>query len=291
MVMEENETLEVLASTIEDIFYETRERLAFKGKGKGKGKKGKSKGSARTFGEAAFPAFGGGKGGGYLDHRRALQASRNGRGYDRPWNQRFGSKLTLSELKAKTRCHQCKQVGHWSRECPQKGKIISGSRSSTSGASSNGSMSTGFFVKPPKTMASFGHQFLTAATLDSVREEYMQRPQPASNMSFLSYVFLGSSTADGTALVDTAAQHGLVGMQTMEKHDYLLQERFGLKVQWSHEAGGSIRGVCGAEETTKIVYVPIGLSGKSGVLRVQVVPGDIPFLLPAYFFDRAWCSD
>lgn len=283
MVMEENETLEVLASTIEDVFYETRERLAFKGKGKGKGKKGKSKGGARTFGEAAFPAFGGGKGGGYLDHRRALQASRNGRGYDRPWNQRFGSKLTLSELKAKTRCHQCKQVGHWSRECPQKGKIISGSRSSTSGASSNGSMSTGFFVEPPKTMASFGHQFLTATALDSVREEYMQRPHPASNMSFLSYVFLGSSTADGTALVDTAAQHGLVGMQTLEKHDHLLQERFGLKVQWSHEAGGSVRGVCGAEETTKIAYVPIGLSGKSGVLRVQVVPGDIPFLLPAYF--------
>ena len=72
-------------------------------------------------------------------------------------------------------------------------------------------------------------------------------------------------------------------MYTLEKHDHLLQERFGLKVQWSHEAGGSVRGVCGAEETTKRAYVPIGLSGKSGVLRVQVVPGDIPFLLPAYF--------
>ena len=282
MVMEENEALEILSNTIEDVFYETRERLSFKGKGKGKGKKGKGKGSARTFGEASYPAFGGGKGGGYMDHRRALQASRNGRGYDRPWSQRYGSKLTLTELKAKTRCHQCKQVGHWSRECPQKGKLISG-RSSTSGASSTGSMSTGFFVEPPKTMASFGHQFLTATATDSIREEYMECPPAAWNMSLLSYVFLGSSTSDGSALVDTAAQHGLVGIQTLEKHDQLLQERFGLKVQWSQEAGGSVRGVCGAEETTKIVYIPIGLSGKSGVLRVQVVPGDIPFLLPAYF--------
>ena len=44
-----------------------------------------------------------------------------------------------------------------------------------------------------------------------------------------------------------------------------------------------MRGVCGTDENTSIAYVPIGLSGKCGVLRVQVVQGDVPFLLPAYF--------
>ena len=101
----------------------------------------------------------------------------------------------------------------------------------------------------------------------------------------LSFVFLGSSGADGTALVDTAAQHGLVGMETLQAHDRPLQERFGLKVRWSTEAGGSVRGVCGKEEKTHIVYVPIGLSGKSGVLRCRVVPGDIPFLYYQHFFE------
>ena len=47
-----------------------------------------------------------------------------------------------------------------------------------------------------------------------------------------------------------------------------------------------MRGVCGSEETTQIAYVPIGLGGKSCVLRIQVVPGDIPFLLPAYFLSE-----
>ena len=84
-------------------------------------------------------------------------------------------------------------------------------------------------------------------------------------------------------MVDTAAQHGLVGHDTLLAHDQLLREQFGVQVQWSHECGGTVRGVCGMEETTKIAYVPIGLNGRSGVLRVQVVPGDIPFLLPAYF--------
>ena len=87
----------------------------------------------------------------------------------------------------------------------------------------------------------------------------------------------------GTALVDTAAQHGLVGRNTLGQHDSYLKSKFGLQVQWTHESGGSVRGVCGAEESTQVAYVPIGIGGRSGVLRVQVVPGDIPFLLPAYF--------
>ena len=141
-------------------------------------------------------------------------------------------------------------------------------------------MSTGFFVQPPR-LANFGHslqefdQFLTTA---EPHEQYKER-----QFCGLSYCFLNTQKSNGTALVDTAAQHGLVGIQTLQDHDHLLRNSFGLQVQWSQESGGTVRGVCGAEETTKIAYVPIGLGGKSGVLRVQVVPGDIPFLLPAYF--------
>ena len=273
MVIDECDALEFLGYTLENIFYETRDRLA--SKGKGKGKKGKGKGFGK-HGKQSYPGFGGGKGGGYLEHRRLLQASRNGRGYDKPWHQRQGSKLSIDEVKARTRCHQCKQIGHWSRDCPQRGKPAV--RSSNPGQS-NGTMSTGFFVEPPQPMASFGgNQFLTTTEQSFGDAQYVQQPFVG-----LSFVFLGTHRSSGTALVDTAAQHGLVGMKTLEAHDQLLKDKFGLQVQWSHESGGSVRGVCGAEETTKIAYVPIGLGGKSGALRVQVVPGDIPFLLPAYF--------
>ena len=112
-VMDESEALEVLGQQLETVFYETQHRFHHKGKGKSKSKKGKGKGH-RTF---AGGSPGHGKGGGYLEHRRALQAARNGRGFDRPWQQRAGSRMSLTELKAKTRCHQCKQLGHWSKEC------------------------------------------------------------------------------------------------------------------------------------------------------------------------------
>ena len=278
VIMDEADALEAVSNQIEENYYETQNRMQSKGKGfKGKGKKGKSKSPTRTYGQGA-PSFGSGKGGGYLEHRRLLQASRNGRGYDRPWT-RTGSRMSLNDLKAKTRCHTCKQVGHWSKECPHRAKTTSPtSRSSSSTGAMSAGMSTGFFIQPPAKLAG---AFLTTTTELETKSKYI-----AAEFTGLSFVFLAVHEDQGTALVDTAAQHGLVGRETLEQHDTLLQERFGLRVQWSHEAGGSVRGVCGKEESTSIAYVPIGLGGKSGVLRVQVVPGTIPFLIPAYFLSN-----
>ena len=77
VIMEENEVLKVVGQQIEEVFYESRDCV----KGKGKGKKGKGKGqsSTKTFDTMGKPAFCGGCGG-YLEHRRMLQQSRNGRG-------------------------------------------------------------------------------------------------------------------------------------------------------------------------------------------------------------------
>ena len=43
-----------------------------------------------------------------------------------------------------------------------------------------------------------------------------------------------------------------------------------------------MRGVCGVEEKTPIAYIPVGVAGYSGQLRVQIVPGSVPCLVPAY---------
>ena len=47
-------------------------------------------------------------------------------------------------------------------------------------------------------------------------------------------------------------------------------------------SGGTVRGVCGSEQVTKIAYIPVGIAGAPGILRVQVVPGTIPCLVPVY---------
>ena len=68
MVMDEMEALDTIGGNLEEIYYETQQRLSQRGKGKGK--KGKGKGNAKTFGSVeSYPGFGKGKGGGYLEHR------------------------------------------------------------------------------------------------------------------------------------------------------------------------------------------------------------------------------
>ena len=86
--------------------------------------------------------------------------------------------------------------------------------------------------------------------------------------------------------MDTAAQHGLIGRETLARHDRYLQQHFHLRVQYSDEKGGTVRGVCGSEEVTEVAYIPIGIQGRGGILRVQVVPGGVPCLIPAYFLDQ-----
>ena len=81
---------------------------------------------------------------------------------------------------------------------------------------------------------------------------------PECSETFLSYTYAcGSEDAGGSALVDTAAQHGLIGEQTLHKHDLYLQQHYRLRVQLTGEEGGTVRGVCGSEQVTKIAYIPI----------------------------------
>ena len=58
--------------------------------------------------------------------------------------------------------------------------------------------------------------------------------------------------------MDAAAQHELIGRDTLAGLDQYLQETFGLREQHSTEGGGTVRGVCGAEEKTPIAYISIG---------------------------------
>ena len=67
--------------------------------------------------------------------------------------------------------------------------------------------STGFFCQTPKEVTGF----LTNNVQSSETSEYVQ----LSSFSGLSLAFLSSQKSSGTALIDTAAQHGLVGLETL----------------------------------------------------------------------------
>ena len=71
----------------------------------------------------------------YADVRRKMAERKRARGFSATndsvkWRLSGTVKGRIEQLKARTKCHLCKKVGHWKRECPTK-------RSMTSGASSS----------------------------------------------------------------------------------------------------------------------------------------------------------
>ena len=331
-MLDEDEAVAYTGELLSYVFGEVGGRWNAKGKGKGKFKgKGKGKAKGKERGSSSGKGFG--IYGTYADHRRALQEARTSRGFGNGkghGGDHHRPRASLQEIQNRSRCHNCRQLGHWSKDCPQRRRAPV--PPSPRGTSSTGSQPGGrsgppstnlFFVGSPSWnqddngsefwCASGGNDVsgFTGFSMDSsqmsepgvpasappipaqsslVKESFSEEQfanQSEYMLTFLSFTFASCETEpSGTALVDTAAQHGLIGSDTLARHDQYLQERFHLRVQYSDEQGGTVRGVCGSEEVTRVAYIPIGLGGRCGILRVQVVPGWVPCLIPAYFLEQ-----
>lgn len=112
--------------------------------------------------------------------------------------------------------------------------------------------------------------------LDVFRGSQLASSQSDQRSSSL--YFVGLTTCPTVALVDTAAQDGLVGRDALQRLSQKLHS-FGLKVKWTDKKAKA-HGVGGQAEVLGIAAVPLGLAGSSGVLEVTVVSGDVPLLLP-----------
>ena len=89
--------------------------------------------------------------------------------------------------------------------------------------------------------------------------------------------FCGLTTCPTMAVVDTAAQDGLVGDRALVR----LEEKLaacGLRVRWTGKQAKA-HGVGGQAVAKGIIAIPLGIAGTSG-LKATAVEGDIPLLLP-----------
>eukprot|EP00435_Cladocopium_sp_Y103_P046620 s783_g13.t1 len=96
--------------------------------------------------------------------------------------------------------------------------------------------------------------------------------------SWPNFFFTGLTTSPLVAVVDTAAQDGLIGAAALQRLKEQLTER-GLQVVWTTKQARA-QGVGGQAKVLGIVAIPLGIGGSSGVLETTVVEGEVPLLLP-----------
>ena len=201
-------------------FYKSKENVTKKGKTKG------SKG-----GQRGRPVMGQGRG---------QRHQRQGRG-------------TPDELMAKTRCFNCDQLGHISRECP------------------NREQPSNFYV----CQGSATHQNKIYVNMSTKSEKKLS-------------IFAGVRTDSHEAVVDTAAEEAVIGSKAMQRLREALSA-YGLKPIEAPGATVSCAGIGGSAKIAGIFDIPIGVAGTNGLIRTTEIQDEgsfeTPFLLPISYIE------
>ena len=291
-VLEENEVQVALATyqEVRKAINQHQKGRQFYGKGKGDGKRGSG---ARDFGHE------------FMKNKR---------------------RISIEQLKLRTRCGRCGLVGHWAKECKnapdkrgqqqQQASFASGASvaSNTSKPSSTSAASTGqqsWYVSAGNSnCASDGlvtfcgfecggqhtksNDECKSTELNSSHGNTRRQEDGASSElclgcsahvasvfdfgqpeHFAVALFVGLSTSPELAVVDTAAQDGLIGAQALSR----LKERLGdhgLKVKWTTKQARA-HGVGGQARVLGIIAIPLGIAGTTGILEATVIWNSFAF--------------
>ena len=155
-------------------------------------------------------------------------------------------------MKTRTRCWKCQELGHIERDCPS-------SRPSTR-------------PDPSRPKANFFASFGGGSST----EHFMTMHVWAT-----AELFVGVQMAGHEALVDTAAEDGVIGKKSLDRLTFAL-EKFGLRpFPVANAVAVQCSGIGGKSTVLGQVDVPVGLAGINGLLRLTVLDDTDTFTVPA----------
>ena len=172
---------------------------------------------------------------------------------------------TKTSLMDRTKCARCGQRGHWARTCTNPPDERGKRRLGMIGFMSQGSADlTSAFQREDESSPSSA--FIFAIFLG---------PE-------ISDVFVGMVMAPGYALIDTGAQHGVIGSKEYQELCQRLSVQ-GLKPRSLPTFQATATGVGGSTKFLQTAEVPVAIQGVCGVITVSVIESSLPFLLPISF--------
>ena len=240
---------------------------------------------------------------GYGLPSRGSKGGGKGQGFMKPGQY----KVSIEEIKRRTRCNNCGVVGHWKRECPMPAKSSSGKVNDThhleTFAETNEAVFLGKLELQPAEADLSDREVGLSQTFEfcvedrdrlSLLEAYKAEPRPESNGNvfelFMFENWLCSSvtkqyTDDATcATVDTGCQRLAIGSNTLRRYAMKLPEPLQVTL---HPEINRFKSVHNVSTTSKVATVPSSLGSKGTFLRPAVfeepASQQAPFLISLTF--------
>lgn len=265
----------------------------------------------------------------YTEVRRRMQEQKKSRGFypRQPEKPRTGYQITgsirgrIEAMKSRTRCHNCRQFGHWKKECPARNK---GSASSASSSSKNDKKEVLLVEQDEATKKLWEAFYVTEEEADKtfpwgaglpndcrnsgnadthstgnrqregdafpVVQMSVRRPEREGSVvgphdAHVSDQFLHDSSLTTCGVPDTACRKTLVGKETLHRIEAQLLKR-GMKVKRAKVSNEFRFGNAGTLQSHEVAMIPGHIAGKRIVVKAAVLPGsgaETPLLLSKEF--------
>ncbi|CAK9066521.1 unnamed protein product [Durusdinium trenchii] len=184
-------------------------------------------------------------------------------------------RVEVEELKKKTRCHRCGQLGHWSKEC-RKGKGKGKQSSSSKGSSETGAALVQPVQEDDEQFVAMAQHFASWSPLDILRSTKRATDSSIPDWTVHETLLVSSP---GFGVIDSGCGRTIVGRETLAKFKQMWQQHGMSCPEPEPEINYFRYGNGEKEASTEVLAMPVRIAGKSGSIRAAIVQGQAPLLI------------
>ena len=193
----------------------------------------------------------------WRERRKEIAKFQQARQFGPAGKTRRSFRVEIEELKKRTRCRKCNQIGHWAKEC--KNPSNSNRDSGDHKASGSSSAAVNYVEAGTESCPDQMEPYFVGVATEVMAASLVQSP--------------------GFGVIDSGCGRTLIGRDTLELLKPMMQQS-GISSVTEYQAENSFRFGNGAVEKSEVaVRLPVGISGKYGLIDAAVITGCAPLLI------------
>ncbi|CAK9007796.1 unnamed protein product [Durusdinium trenchii] len=218
----------------------------------------------------------------WRERRKEMTKLQRARKFTQAGDMKRSFKVEIEEMKRRTKCNKCGQIGHWARECRSAKGSGKGHKNSSAPSSAsqyrtpeNGVAMVEEFIATVSIVTPPSSSWLSLQWLLNKRANAVTAPsEPVASSTEMLLV-----SSPGCGVLDSGCGKSIIGADTLKEFEALWTGR-GWELPVPFTETNHFKYGNGHQETSELaVRVPVRLGGRAGTIKVAIVKGQAPLLV------------